>query len=118
MTNQAQKLLNIDPELIIGTREAAEILKVSDREIRSKIKRGTLPAAKYGGRYLLNRKAVVFYQRLHDIMKNKDFATSSRSKNMAIVNKNLIFCNSFHSSFDLSEINDWPPVYPNVLIKI
>ena len=66
-----QKPINVDPENIINTIEAAKILGVSDRAVRDKIKRGTLPATKIGTQYLLNKQAVHFYMRLRAIRKRK-----------------------------------------------
>lgn len=57
-------LINIDPELVLNTIEAGRLLGVSDREVRAKITRGTLPAVKIGNKYLINRKALHLYTRI------------------------------------------------------
>jgi excisionase family DNA binding protein len=118
MINQARKLINIDPELVIGSRKAAEILGVSEREVRAKIKRGTLPAAKYGRKYLLNRDAVEFYQGLRAILKNDISVAAVQSGDKAGVRNNPIQNNSVSSTFDLPSANNWPPIYPNAVRKL
>lgn len=57
-----EKLMNIDPDWILGTADAGRLLGVSEREIRAKIRRGTLPAAKFGGKYYINIAACKLYE--------------------------------------------------------
>jgi excisionase family DNA binding protein len=118
MINQERKPFNIDPELVIGSREAARILGVSEREVRSKIKRGTLPAVKYGRKYFLHRGAVEVYQGLRTVLNCDASADAVQSVNKSVVQNNLIPGNYVSSKFDLPGANDWPPVYPNALRKL
>lgn len=62
-------LINIDPELVLNTIEAGRMLGVSDREVRAKIARGTLPAVKIGNKYLINHKALCLYARICKLKK-------------------------------------------------
>jgi len=117
-TIQERRLINIDPELVIGSRKAAEILGVSEREVRAKIKRGTLPAAKYGRKYLLHRGAVEFYQELRAVLKCDVSTAPIQSGNKDGVQINSIQHNSVSPVSDLPGASDWPPFFSNAIRKL
>jgi len=54
--------INVDPGDVLNSYQAAHLLGVSDREVRAKIQRGTLPAIKIANKYYINRKAVLLYR--------------------------------------------------------
>ena len=117
MNNQEQRLINLDPELILSSRQAAEILRISPREVRSKIERGTLAAAKFGRRYLIHRGAVEVYQELRAALKRNNSAAPVRG-NKADIPNTLIQRKTDYSTCCLPGINDWPPLYPNAIREL
>ncbi len=116
MINQEHKLMNIDPELVIGTREAARLLGVSERAVRGLIARGTIPSARYGGKYYLHRGAVEFYRRLRELRKSG--ASPHNMKRESTTSDQRV-----HSDIEVvpamvepPEFNHWPPVYPTLFM--
>jgi len=61
--------INIDPEQLIGTKEAARMLQVSEREIRGKINRQKIPATMLGTQWVMQRKAIYIYMKMQELAK-------------------------------------------------
>lgn len=65
------KPITVDPEDLIGTDEAANMLGISAREIRFKIGRGNIPAVKIGTTHVIHKQAIIFYQRTRELKKKR-----------------------------------------------
>jgi excisionase family DNA binding protein len=61
--------ITCDPDDVIGTKEAAQILHVGEREIRYKIQRKKLPVLKIGGKYYIHAKAPLLYLKAQEILR-------------------------------------------------
>lgn len=90
--------INIDPDDVLDTEQAAKILGVSDREVRAKIARGTLPAIKIINKYFINRKAVQFYEyfsNLHNRRRKQLISASSPKLNKLSSCNEYIYIDDF-----------------------
>ena len=67
-----ERLINIDPEKMITTEQAAELMGTTAREVRAKIQRGKIPAVKIDNNiYMLQRGAITMYLFLREVRHRK-----------------------------------------------
>jgi len=113
MINQERKLINIDPDLLINSKQAAEILNISERAVRGLVTRGTLPAARYGGKYYFHRGAIEFlkkFRAVHDT--GRPIASVTAHCRVNEQSRSASCKASAVPEIEPLEFSQWPPVYP------